>query len=145
MKPLNSKEKRASEFTVIPLGGMNPNSENFGLPTFDISRVEALKLRKENKFEQRSFFGGVQHIGELPVEDFERLAVKDPNAFTIQDLRNRKEKTTEERKKEALKTKEKFKFKKDIEQVDELGTGDPHQIPQTILFFHLKNSMLVYQ
>lgn len=127
LKPLKSTERLASEFTVIPLGSASSESENFGLPVFTIPRAEALRIRKENMFEKESSLGG-GHVGNFPVKDFKRLVKQDPKAFV-----SGKAKTTEERKKETLKTKSKFSFKKKIEDVDELGTGDPHQIPQTIL------------
>jgi hypothetical protein len=130
MKPLNNKERRASEFVVIPIGSANPEHENFGLPTFTIPRAEALKIRKENRFDaESSRFGGTTHVGNFPIEDLKRLSVKDPDAFIVGKVKQ----TTEERKQETAKAKGKFAFKKDIKDVDELGTGDPHQIPQTIL------------
>jgi hypothetical protein len=118
LKPLNSNERRASEFTVIPLGSANPEHENFGLPTFTIPRADALRIRKENFFDvESSRFGSTSHIGNFPVTELKRLSVKDPKAFVAGRIK------PDQRQSED----------KPLPKEKEGTSEDPHQIPQTAL------------
>lgn len=121
LRPINSTERRASEFTVIPLGAGREDSKQHGLPIFRIGREDALRLRKKNSFEIQS---GGGHRGDISVEEFKKLVEKSPKAFS-------QFKTTKEKELKKLEVAE--KKEKPLPKEKEGTSEDPHQIPQTAL------------